>query len=125
MKRAEAEERIEKLRKLINDYRYHYHALDESIMSESSADGLKHELAKLEEAFPDLITPDSPTQRVAGQALDKFEKVAHIYPMLSLSDVFDRAELDDWVNRIVQLSPDIKLEFFADIRMDGLACSLL
>lgn len=125
MKRAEAEERIEKLRKLINDYRYHYHVLDESIMSESSADGLKHELAKLEEAFPDLITPDSPTQRVAGQALDKFEKVAHIYPMLSLSDVFDRAELDDWVNRIVKLSPDIKLEFFADIKMDGLACSLI
>lgn len=125
MKRAEAEERIEKLRKLINDYRYHYHVLDESIMSESSADGLKHELAKLEEAFPDLITPDSPTQRVAGQALDKFEKVAHIYPMLSLSDVFDRSELDDWVNRLVKLSPDIKLEFFADIKMDGLACSLI
>ena len=67
-------ERVQKLRDLINDYRYHYHVLDESIMSEAAADSLKHELSQLEEQYPELITPDSPTQRVAGRALDKFQK---------------------------------------------------
>ena len=84
-------ERVDKLRDLINDYRYHYHVLDESIMSEAAADSLKHELAQLEEKYPELITPDSPTQRVAGQALDKFQKVAHAERMISLADVFS-----DW-----------------------------
>lgn len=123
--RSEAIERIKKLRDVINDYRYHYHVLDESIMSEAAADGLKHELAKLEEEYPDLITPDSPTQRVAGQALDKFEKVEHKYPMMSLTDVFNREEVEAWVERILKLSPPAKLEFFTDIKMDGLACSLI
>ena len=66
MKKSEAEARILKLRELINDYRYHYHVLDESIMSEAAADSLKHELSELEAEFPELITPDSPTQRVRG-----------------------------------------------------------
>ena len=65
-------ERIAKLRELINEYRYHYHVLDESIMSEAAADSLKHELSQLEERYPEFVTPDSPTQRVAGEALDKF-----------------------------------------------------
>ena len=68
-------DRVRKLRQLIDDYRYHYHILDESIMSEAAADSLKHELSQLEEQYPSLITPDSPTQRVAGVALDKFSKV--------------------------------------------------
>ena len=71
----QARERVAKLRQLIDDYRYHYHVLDESLMSEAAADSLKHELSQLEEQFPELITPDSPTQKVAGQALDKFNKV--------------------------------------------------
>ena len=86
--KAEASARIDKLRELINDYRYHYHVLDESIMSEAAADSLKHELSQLEAEFPDLITPDSPTQRVAGRPLDKFEKVTHKKRMISLADVF-------------------------------------
>ena len=80
--------RIAKLRDLINDYRYHYHVLDESTMSEAAADSLKHELSTLEAEFPELITPDSPTQRVAGKPLDKFTKVKHEKRMISLSDVF-------------------------------------
>ena len=84
----EVRERVAKLRDLINDYRYHYHVLDESIMSEAAADSLKHELAQIEEKYPELITPDSPTQRVAGRALDKFQKVAHKERMISLADVF-------------------------------------
>lgn len=118
-------ERIAKLRDLINDYRYHYHVLDESTMSEAAADSLKHELAQLESAHPELITPDSPTQRVAGQALDKFTKVAHKTPMISLSDVFDEAEVRAWTVRMNKLLPGATHEFLCDIKMDGLACALV
>ena len=125
MERSEAEKRINKLRELINDYRYHYHVLDESIMSEAAADSLKHELATLEAEFPELITPDSPTQRVAGKALDKFEKVTHEKRMISLADVFSTAEVEEWISRNEKLIPGGKIsEFFTDIKMDGLACSL-
>ncbi len=125
MTKDEANARILKLRELINDYRYHYHVLDESIMSEPAADSLKHELAKLEEEFPELITPDSPTQRVAGQPLDKFTKVTHKRRMISLADVFSEEEVREWVVRNYKLvPPKTKFEFFTDIKMDGLAMSL-
>ncbi len=117
-------ERVEKLRDLINDYRYHYHVLDESIMSEAAADSLKHELSQLEEKYPELITPDSPTQRVAGQALDKFQKVAHAERMISLADVFSEAEVADWLDRIAKLGA-INPDLFVDIKMDGLAMALI
>lgn len=117
-------ERIEKLRDLINDYRYHYHVLDESTMSEAAADSLKHELAKLEEQYPELITPDSPTQRVAGRALDKFTKVKHEQRMISLADVFSKEEISEWLDRIAKLGA-INPELFVDIKMDGLAMALI
>jgi DNA ligase (NAD+) len=118
-------ERVAKLRLLINDYRYHYHVLDESIMSEAAADSLKHELSQIEEKYPELVTPDSPTQRVAGVALDKFVKVTHKVPMISLNDVFNRDEVEAWVARMDKLLPGTKHEFITDIKMDGLACSLI
>ena len=118
-------DRIEKLRNLINDYRYHYHVLDESTMSEAAADSLKHELSQLEAEYPELITPDSPTQRVAGQALDKFNKVTHRTRMISLSDVFDRSEVEAWIKRMERALPTVDDEFLCDIKMDGLACSLI
>ncbi|MBR0372870.1 NAD-dependent DNA ligase LigA [Candidatus Saccharibacteria bacterium] len=122
---SEARERVLKLRELINEYRYHYHVLDESIMSEAAADSLKHELSKLEEKFPELITPDSPTQRVAGKPLDKFSKVRHAKRMISLADVFSAEEVLDWITRNEKLIPGGKIsEFFTDIKMDGLACAL-
>ena len=125
MTKTEAESRILKLRELINNYRYHYHVLDESIMSESAADSLKHELTLLEEKFPELITPDSPTQRVAGRPLDKFNKVTHQTRMISLADVFSEAEVREWVARNYKLVPaKTQLTFFTDIKMDGLAMSL-
>lgn len=125
MTRVEAEKRIAKLKDLINDYRYHYHVLDESIMSEAAADSLKHELAQLEAEYPELITPDSPTQRVAGKPLDKFVKVAHDKRMISLADVFSEEEVKDWIVRNEKLVPGRKIEeFFTDIKMDGLACAL-
>ena len=125
MEKEKAAERILKLREIINDYRYHYHVLDESIMSEAAADSLKHELSLLEEKYPDLITPDSPTQRVAGKPLDKFTKIRHEKRMISLADVFSREEVLDWISRNEKLVPGGKIkEFFTDIKMDGLACSL-
>ncbi len=123
MNKAEAQKRILKLRELINDYRYHYHVLDESTMSEAAADSLKHELSELEREFPELITPDSPTQRVAGKALSKFEKVAHAERMISLADVFSEDEVREWVISNEKLAGRIT-EFFTDIKMDGLACAL-
>jgi len=125
MKKSEVEARVLKLRELINDYRYHYHVLDESIMSEAAADSLKHELTQLEAEYPELVTPDSPTQRVAGKPLDKFEKVRHEKRMISLMDVFSREEVLDWISRNEKLVPggEIK-DFFTDIKMDGLACAL-
>lgn len=125
--REEAIVRIEKLRELINDYRYHYHVLDESTMSEAAADSLKHELSQLEEEFPDLITPDSPTQRVAGRPLDKFQKVTHERRMISLADVFSEEEIKDWLSRnekLLSAKERQNLEFFTDIKMDGLACAI-
>ena len=117
-------ERVDKIRALINDYRYHYHVLDESIMSEAAADSLKHELAQLEEKYPELITPDSPTQRVAGKALDKFKKVAHAERMISLADVFSEDEVHEWLDRIAKLGA-VNPELFIDIKMDGLAMALI
>jgi len=120
-----AGERVSKLRELINDYRYHYHVLDESIMSEAAADSLKHELSQLEAAYPDLITPDSPTQRVAGTALPGFTQVTHKTRMISLNDVFNEEEVAAWIKRTQKLvGEDTTLEFFADLKMDGLACAL-
>ncbi|HSW66095.1 MAG TPA: NAD-dependent DNA ligase LigA [Bacillota bacterium] len=121
----EAAERVGKLRELINDYRYHYHVLDESTMSEAAADSLKHELAQLEALHPELVTPDSPTQRVAGQPLPGFTQVRHAVRMTSLNDVFNREELQAWADRAQKLLPEETLEFFADLKMDGLACSLI
>src|SRR5688572_322040 len=115
--RPQAVERIEKLKQLINDYRYQYHVLDKSIMSEAAADSLKHELSQLEEQYPDLITDDSPTQRVAGVALDKFSKVTHSKPMMSLNDVFSREEVEAWVKRTDKLAPGRVHEYFCDIKM--------
>jgi len=125
MSREAANLRINKLRELIDKYRYHYHVLDQSIMSEAAADSLKHELALLEEAFPELITADSPTQRVAGKPLDKFNKIMHKSRMISLSDVFSESEVRDWAARNYKLvDKDTHFSYFTDIKMDGLAMSL-
>ena len=123
--KSAAKARIEKLKELINEYRYHYHVLDESIMSEAAADSLKHELSQLEEQYPEFITPDSPTQRVAGKPLDKFQKVTHASRMISLADVFSESEIRDWVARNYKLvDRGTEFTFFTDIKMDGLAMSL-
>lgn len=118
--------RAAKLRELINDYRYNYHVLNKSIMSEPAADSLKHELSQIEAQHPELITPDSPTQRVAGEPLPGFKQIRHSSQMLSLNDVFNEEELEAWAKRIAKLlPPGYKPEYFMDIKMDGLAAALV
>lgn len=125
MTKAEAKERIAKLREQIAKYRYEYHVLDKLEISEAALDSLKHELFKLEQQFPELITKDSPTQRVAGKALAGFKKVTHAAPMLSIEDAFTREEADEWLARLKKLEPRGHFDFFAEIKMDGLAVSLV
>lgn len=126
LSKPKAEERIKKLRLLIEDYRYKYHVLNESIMSEEAADSLKHELSELEEYYPELITLDSPTQRVAGAPLPGFQQVEHSSRMLSLNDVFNENEVKAWQERITKLLPNnTSLNYLVDIKMDGLAGALV
>jgi len=125
MTKAEAAKRVERLREQINDYRYQYHVFDKSIMSEAAADSLKHELSQLETQFPELVTPDSPTQRVAGKVSDKFVSVRHDTRMLSLNDVFSRAEVEAWVTRSEKLLGHSIKEFFIEVKKDGLAGAII
>ena len=123
----QAKKRIEKLREVINRQRYLYHVLDRSEISDEAHDSLKHELGKLEQEFPDLVTPDSPTQRVGGEPLERFLKVRHSLPMLSIEDVFSEEELRDWgmyLKRILGVHSK-NVEYFAELKIDGFAVSLL
>src|SRR3989344_4474270 len=125
MNKSEARERIEKLKLLIDRHRYAYHVLNRLEISEEALDALKHELKKLEDQFPDLVTSDSPTQRVAGRPLSGFKKVTHRVRMLSLEDVFSNEEFSEWFERIKKLQPDEKFSFYVEPKFDGLAISLL
>ncbi|MFA6198456.1 MAG: NAD-dependent DNA ligase LigA [Patescibacteria group bacterium] len=126
MNHTEAKQRITKLKTEINRYRFEYHVYDRNLISEAALDSLKHELALLEEKWPDLVTPDSPTQRIGGAPLKEFNKVGHRMPMLSLNDVFNEAELKEWEARILKLLPSgTRLDYFAEIKMDGLAVTLI
>ncbi len=125
MRKEAARERIEKLKKLIDTYRYAYHVLNKSEISDEALDSLKHELKKIEDEFPDFITPDSPTQRVAGEPLKEFKKVAHQTRMTSLEDVFSNQEFSEWAARIKKLSPESAFEYYSEPKFDGLALSLI
>ncbi len=118
-------DRVAELRRLLNQYSYEYHVLDASTVSDAVYDSLFGELKKLEDEHPELVTPDSPTQRVGNELKGGFNKVQHSSRMLSLNDVFDPDEVDAWVRRMDKLLPGRKHEFFADIKMDGLACALI
>ncbi len=120
----EYEQRAQELKKLLSTYSYEYHVLDAPSVTDAIYDGLMAELKTIEAAHPDIVTPDSPTQRVGGKLLRGFKKVTHRSRMLSLNDVFSVAEVKDWVIRMDKLLPARKHEFFADIKMDGLACAL-
>lgn len=123
--KQEAKKRIEKLKKVINHHRYLYHVLNRQEISDVVLDSLKHELYKLEQNYPEFITPDSPTQRVAGKPLEDFEKVIHKIHMLSLEDVFSEDELRDWENYLERLVPNKTFEYFCELKVDGFAISLI
>ncbi len=125
MDHTTAASRVLKLRKEIDRYRYQYHVLNALEISEAALDALKHELYTLEQQYPDLITPDSPTQRVAGEAASGFVKVTHAVRMLSIEDAFSFDEVEAWRDRLQKLRPRDVFDFYADPKMDGLAMSLL
>lgn len=125
MTREEAKRRIEKLKEEINYHRYLYHVLDRQEISDAALDSLKHELFKLEQQFPEFITPDSPTQRVGGAPLPEFKKWRHEVPMLSIEDVFNPGELNEWKERIQKILPYEIFDYYAEIKMDGLAVTLI
>lgn len=126
MSTAAAQQRIEQLRREINHHRYLYHVLDRQEISDAALDSLKHELQELEQQHPELITSDSPTQRVGGAPLPQFKKVTHSKPMLSLFDSFSETEMEEWEERNRKLLHTSKqIEYYAEIKMDGLAVSLI
>lgn len=125
MNKGEAKNRIEQLKQAIGKYRYAYHVLDQSLISEEALDSLKHELFKLEQENPEFITADSPTQRVGGVALKAFKKYSHKTPMLSMEDVFSFEELEAWLARVKRVEPTGGYDFFAEVKMDGLALELV
>jgi DNA ligase (NAD+) len=127
MTRDETKKRIEKLKKAINYHRYLYHVLDRQEISESTLDSLKKELFDLEQRFPELITSDSPTQRIGSQPLEKFQKASHPEPMLSFNDAFSEKDMEDWLERISRiLAPEeiSRIDFYCELKIDGLAAEL-
>ncbi|MEK7643655.1 MAG: NAD-dependent DNA ligase LigA [Patescibacteria group bacterium] len=125
MTSSEVKQKIEKLRQLINKYRYQYHVLNKLEISEETLDQLKYELKKLEDEYPQFIAANSPTQRVAGKALSKFKKVTHSARMLSLEDAFSEDDMREWEDRLKKVLPSKKWHYFAELKLDGLALSLV
>ncbi|MDP2944117.1 MAG: NAD-dependent DNA ligase LigA, partial [bacterium] len=143
MTKNEAKNRIDKLKAEIDYQRYNYHVLDRETMAPAALDSLKNELFRLENDWPDLITPDSPTQRVAGEPLDKFKKVTHSSPMISLFDAFSEDDMRAWQERNDNylkhqnylkgpnyskgsnyLKGRPRVEYYCELKLDGLAINL-
>lgn len=121
--RAEAKVRVEELRERINHHSYRYHVLDDPEVSDTEYDELLRELQALEDAFPELITPDSPTQRVGGVPADLFAPISHRAPMLSLDNAFSFEELEAWAARVEKRVGDAA-RFACELKIDGVACAL-
>lgn len=117
--------RYDELLNILSRYAYEYYVLDEPSVDDAVYDSLIRELKDIESKYPEMISPESPTQRVAAKPLDKFTKVEHRTPMISLNDVFSREDVEAWVKRMDKLLPGSTHEFFCDIKMDGLACALI
>ena len=118
-----AETKIEELRNLLNQYGYEYYVLDQPSVPDAEYDRLMQELLTLEEQFPELKTPDSPTVRVGGAVLDVFEKVEHRIPMLSLGNAFNEQDLRDFDRRVRQAVGE-EVSYVCELKIDGLAVSL-
>lgn len=128
MDKSTSRQRINKLKEVINHHRYLYHVLDKQEISDSALDSLKKELFDLEQEFPELITEDSPTQRVGGKPLKEFKKVKHTQRMLSFNDAFSKEDMEDWYERFVKLVPENsknKIDYYCELKIDGLAIELI
>lgn len=123
MDRIKAEERVTELNELLRNYGHAYYVLDKPSVPDAVYDQLLNELIELETLYPDLIFPDSPTQRVGGTPLSNFEKVRHERPMLSLSNVFNEEDLRDFDKRVRGGAGD-SVEYVCELKIDGLAVSL-
>lgn len=117
------EKRIEELRQMLNEYGYAYYVEDKPVVPDAVYDEYMQELLKLESENPDLITADSPTQRVGGDVLEGFTKVTHTYPMLSLSNAFGEDDLRDFDRKVRQAIGD-NFNYVCELKIDGLAISL-
>ena len=134
MTKREDSRRIEELRRLLNQYAYEYYALDSPSVSDAIYDSLYSELKQLETKYPELITPDSPTQRIVTSSATKFQKYHHKRRMISIMDTFSDQEAYDWVGKVrryaeknlpvATLAKLDKVNYWLDAKMDGLACSL-
>jgi DNA ligase (NAD+) len=120
-----ATSQIESLREQIRHHEYRYYVLDDPEISDAEFDRLMNELKKLEAAHPELITPDSPTQRVGGKPREGFVKVAHSVPMLSLDNAYSEEELRTWESRVHELSGRTDIEYDCELKMDGMSMALL
>ncbi len=126
MTREEAQKEIEKLRKDLHYHNYRYYVLDDPVISDAEYDRLFRRLQELEEQFPDLITPDSPTQRVGAEPLEAFETVQHTVPMLSLDNAFTEEEVREFdarLHRLLQM--DAPFEYTVEPKIDGVAVELV
>jgi DNA ligase (NAD+) len=119
-----AGKRAEELRREINSHNHRYYVLDDSVISDAEYDRLLQELRALEAEFPELLTADSPTQRVGGAPADGFNQVQHSAPMLSLANAFDRDDLENWLRRTKSLAGDAKFDLICELKIDGLAVNL-
>ena len=117
MDKNKAYKRIIKLREQIEDLHYRYHVLNDPQVTDDVKDSLEKELKQLEQQFPQFFDPDSPTNRVAGKPLEKFQKVQHKVRMLSLNDVFSATELEAWEKRLLRIIPNAKLTYFCELKL--------
>jgi DNA ligase (NAD+) len=120
----EAKARHAQLVEEIHRHDYAYYVLAQPTISDLEYDRLYHELLDLEKQFPQLVTPDSPSQRVSGQPLKEFRQVQHLQPMLSLDNTYSQEELREFVNRVQRLLPDEKLDWIVEPKIDGVAINL-
>jgi DNA ligase (NAD+) len=112
------------LRELLRHHEYQYYVLDSPTVSDQEYDTLMNELKALEAEHPELVTPDSPTQRVMGRAAEGFQKVPHSRPMLSLDNAYNEQELRDWDRRVRELAGSLPVRYVAELKMDGLSLAL-
>lgn len=116
--------RINELREQLRYHSYRYYVLDSPEISDEEYDKLMLELKKLEEANPELITPDSPTQRVGAAPIEAFGIVEHPFPLLSLANAFVDEDIDNWYKRVINLSGESDIKFDCELKIDGLAVAL-